>query len=94
MASGKAGAKERPASLRARKSPDGFNLMRRPVWDRNARHPPAWGGISQYRKESSRRSASSPNAELTCRLALQNGLTITRITMPIISRVGTSLIMR
>lgn len=58
-----------------------------PVWVQEARRI-AKGGKNSYL------SPAAQKRKMATRLTVQNGLTTTRITIPIISTVGTSLTMR
>jgi hypothetical protein len=94
VASGKAGAKKEARKLKARKAPDGFKP------DAAAGDGPERNdirlrgvGFAQYRKSAGIPQAASALDGLAA-LNLQNGLTITKITIPIIRTVGTSLIIR
>jgi hypothetical protein len=93
VASGKAGAKKEARKLKARKAPDGFKPDVAAGLNRNATTSACvgWDKHNIESRPAFRKQRERLRALQACR---QNGFTITRITMPIINAVGTSLIIR
>jgi hypothetical protein len=93
----KSGLEKRGPQLKARKAPEGFKPDAAAGLDRNATTSACvgWDNLNienqlAFRKQ--RQRPTRPNS--LAPTAHQNGLTTTRITIPIISTVGTSLIIR